>query len=61
MPPLLTWLDHAGFLLEHGDVRLATDPWGVGDAFLHGWCRHSALGSLRPMPRSSSASRRCHP
>lgn len=41
MPPLLTWLDHAGFLLEHGDVRLATDPWGVGDAFLHGWRRQS--------------------
>lgn len=42
MPPQLTWLDHAGFVLEHGDVRLATDPWGVGDAFLHGWRRQSA-------------------
>jgi UDP-MurNAc hydroxylase len=37
--PTLTWLDHAGFVLEHGDVRLAADPWGVGDAFLHGWRR----------------------
>jgi L-ascorbate metabolism protein UlaG (beta-lactamase superfamily) len=42
MPPLLTMLDHAGFLLEHGDVRLATDPWGTGDAFLHGWRRQSS-------------------
>ena len=41
-PPLLTFLDHAGFVLEHGDVRLATDPWGVGDAFLHGWRRQSS-------------------
>ena len=41
MPPQLTWLDHAGFVLEHGDVRLVTDPWGVGDAFLHGWRRRS--------------------
>ena len=38
----MTFLDHAGFVLEHGDVRLATDPWGVGDAFLHGWRRQSS-------------------
>lgn len=42
MPLEMTWLDHAGFVLEHGDVRLATDPWGVGDAFLHGWRRQSS-------------------
>lgn len=42
MPPLLTFLDHAGFVLEHGDVRLATDPWGASDAFLHGWRRQSS-------------------
>lgn len=42
MSPQITWLDHAGFVLEHGEIRLATDPWGAGDAFLHGWRRQSS-------------------
>ncbi|MBY0277110.1 MBL fold metallo-hydrolase, partial [Candidatus Binatia bacterium] len=51
MPPQLTMLDHAGFVLEHGDVRLASDPWGAGDAFLHGWRRQSSA----PFPMSELA------
>jgi UDP-MurNAc hydroxylase len=34
---LLKWVNHAGFLLESGPVRLLCDPWLQGPAFNHGW------------------------
>lgn len=35
--PLITWVNHAGFLIEHGAVRLLIDPWIEGTAFNDGW------------------------
>ncbi len=32
-----TWLNHAGFIFEEDDVRLACDPWLTGAAFNRGW------------------------
>jgi UDP-MurNAc hydroxylase len=33
----LTWVNHASFLLESGDVRLLCDPWIEGTVFNNGW------------------------
>lgn len=35
--PLVTWINHASFVVEYGDVRLACDPWLSGTAFKDGW------------------------
>jgi hypothetical protein len=29
----IEWVNHASFVLEHGDVRLMTDPWLSGEVF----------------------------
>ena len=33
----LEWVNHASFVLEHGDVRLISDPWLEGRVFADGW------------------------
>lgn len=33
----ITWINHAGFRLESGDIRLICDPWLTGSAFDKGW------------------------
>lgn len=33
----LTWVNHASFLLESGNVRLLCDPWIEGTVFNNGW------------------------
>jgi UDP-MurNAc hydroxylase len=33
----LTWVNHASFLLESGEVSLICDPWLEGTAFDNGW------------------------
>jgi UDP-MurNAc hydroxylase len=33
----LTWVNHASFLLDCGDVRLLCDPWIEGSVFNNGW------------------------
>lgn len=33
----ITWINHAGFLVESGDIRLVSDPWIEGTAFDDGW------------------------
>jgi hypothetical protein len=33
----LTWVNHAGYLLEHDDVGILVDPWFAGTAFDDGW------------------------
>jgi UDP-MurNAc hydroxylase len=33
----LRWINHASFLISHGDVGLICDPWLFGDAFDRGW------------------------
>jgi hypothetical protein len=33
----LEFLNHAGFLLDHGEVTVAVDPWLFGDVFNRGW------------------------
>lgn len=33
----ITWVNHASFLIEHGDVKLLADPWLFGHAFNGGW------------------------
>lgn len=33
----LKWINHAGFLLDCGDVRLICDPWIEGSVFNNGW------------------------
>ena len=33
----IKWINHAGFLLESGNVKLVTDPWMEGTAFDNGW------------------------
>jgi UDP-MurNAc hydroxylase len=33
----LTWVNHASFLLDTGEIRLITDPWFEGTAFNNGW------------------------
>ncbi|MBI3791527.1 MAG: MBL fold metallo-hydrolase [Gemmatimonadetes bacterium] len=35
--PTLRWVNHASFVLTHGDVALLTDPWLFGRAFNDGW------------------------
>jgi hypothetical protein len=35
--PKLTFLNHAGFCLEYGDVCLAIDPWVEGEVFNNSW------------------------
>lgn len=35
--PVLTWVNHASFLLRSGSVRLLCDPWLSGSAFNRGW------------------------
>lgn len=35
--PLITWVNHAGFLIEYGGVDLLIDPWIEGTAFNDGW------------------------
>ena len=32
-----TWVNHASYLLESGEVRLVCDPWLEGPAFNNGW------------------------
>jgi hypothetical protein len=34
---LLRWVNHASFILEHGDIRFLSDPWTAGSAFANGW------------------------
>jgi len=31
------FVNHAGYLQRHAEVRLLVDPWIAGDAFHHGW------------------------
>lgn len=31
------WLNHASVEVEYNDIRLVTDPWLVGSAFINGW------------------------
>lgn len=33
----ITWINHAGFELESGPIRLVCDPWLTGPAFDRGW------------------------
>jgi UDP-MurNAc hydroxylase len=33
----IEWVNHAGFVAEHGDVRLISDAWLEGTAFDDGW------------------------
>lgn len=33
----IEWVNHASFVLDHGGVRLISDPWISGTAFDHGW------------------------
>jgi UDP-MurNAc hydroxylase len=33
----IQWINHAGFLIESGSVRLVCDPWIEGTAFDNGW------------------------
>jgi UDP-MurNAc hydroxylase len=40
-PPTITWINHASFMLELGDVRLVTDPWLSGSVFNRA-CRHTS-------------------
>lgn len=35
--PKLTFLNHAGFCVEYGDVCLVIDPWVEGDVFNNSW------------------------
>ena len=35
--PVIQWVNHASFILEHGRVRLISDPWLFGSAFNNGW------------------------
>lgn len=35
--PLITWVNHASFLIRHGAVALLCDPWFSGTAFNDGW------------------------
>lgn len=37
----ITWINHAGFIIETGDIRLVSDPWLSGHAFNNGWALHS--------------------
>jgi len=34
---IITWVNHASFVLETRSVRLMTDPWVEGTAFNNGW------------------------
>ena len=33
----IKWINHAGFLLESGNIKLISDPWIEGTAFDNGW------------------------
>lgn len=33
----IKWINHAGFLLESGQIKLVCDPWIEGTAFDNGW------------------------
>jgi hypothetical protein len=33
----IEWINHAGFVIKHGDIALACDPWLDGAAFNEGW------------------------
>ncbi len=33
----IQWINHAGFLLESGQIKLVCDPWIEGTAFDNGW------------------------
>lgn len=33
----MTWINHAGFIIEHDDIVLACDPWIEGRVFHDGW------------------------
>ena len=33
----IKWINHAGFLLESGNIKLVSDPWIEGTAFDNGW------------------------
>lgn len=33
----IEWVNHASFIVTHGDVRLISDPWLFGSAFNNGW------------------------
>ena len=33
----IVWVNHAGYLLQHGEVGLLVDPWLFGSVFDHGW------------------------
>ncbi|MEM7532716.1 MAG: MBL fold metallo-hydrolase [Chloroflexota bacterium] len=37
LQPTIRWVNHASFVLQHGDVRLISDPWLFGSAFNNGW------------------------
>jgi UDP-MurNAc hydroxylase len=39
--PTFTWINHASFLLEVGDLRLVCDPWLTGSVFNRA-CRHTS-------------------
>ena len=45
--PKLTFINHAGFCVEYGDVRLVVDPWVEGDVFNGSW------SLLAPTPQSA--------
>ncbi len=35
--PKITWINHASFLIEYGDVKLISDPWLEGRVFNNSW------------------------
>jgi UDP-MurNAc hydroxylase len=39
--PLITWVNHASYVLETSDAVLLTDPWFEGTAFDDGWALYS--------------------
>ncbi len=43
----VTWVNHASFVLDAGDVRLICDPWISGTAFNKGW-RHCSPSVFEP-------------
>ena len=37
MTPKITWVNHASYRFDHGNIRMITDPWLFGSAFDDGW------------------------
>ena len=35
--PKITWINHAGYIVEYKDMCLLVDPWFFGTAFNEGW------------------------